>query len=316
MSASIAISKAQYQGDPGIFGSIFGGIKRGVKAGLGVASVLPGIGGFAGAARNILFPGDARINIPGASTLPPLPRGVPIGSAGIAMPGTGFGGGRPRRPYDGACRPLPPRTITPRDQPSRIRGARNGLPVARDLGRPTDLDRRITNGARFPSDNGDVGRKADRLARVSLEQKQLLLDVGGIRSSRDASREKSAAKSLQPSGGIASAIPREIGEALRGVDLSRVDTQTIKTLIAQVPRIREVTPIPAPPVQRFIARAPRPVVVERADAPIIIVPPRPVVVPTPTSRQRAPRPRPRAPTPPPAPPRRTMGGIAELMGMI
>lgn len=108
MSASIAISKAQYQGDPGIFGSIFGGIKRGVRAGLGVASVLPGVGGFASAARNILFPGDARINIPGASTLPSLPRGVPIGSAGIAMPGTGFGGGGRPGPTMGPAGPCPP----------------------------------------------------------------------------------------------------------------------------------------------------------------------------------------------------------------
>jgi len=91
VSASIAISKAQFQGDPGIFGFF----KGAVKAGLGVASALPGIGSVAGMARNLLFPGDARINIPGASTLPSLPRGVPLGRAGTSMPGTGAPSGGP-----------------------------------------------------------------------------------------------------------------------------------------------------------------------------------------------------------------------------
>jgi len=94
MSASIAISKQNYMGDPGIFGFL----KGAAKGALGVASAIPGIGGFAGAARNLLFPGDARINIPGASTLPSLPRGGRIPAAPLAMPGSG-------RPTGGECPP-------------------------------------------------------------------------------------------------------------------------------------------------------------------------------------------------------------------
>jgi len=85
MSAAVTISKANYMGDPGIFGWVGGVAKRA----LGVATVIPGIGGFAGAARNFLFPGDARVNIPGASTLPSLPRGGRIPAAPLAMPGSG-----------------------------------------------------------------------------------------------------------------------------------------------------------------------------------------------------------------------------------
>jgi len=85
MSAAVTVSKANYMGDPGIFGFLGGVAKRA----LGVATVIPGIGGFAGAARNFLFPGDARVNIPGASTLPSLPRGGRIPAAPLAMPGSG-----------------------------------------------------------------------------------------------------------------------------------------------------------------------------------------------------------------------------------
>jgi len=84
MSASVSIAKANYMGDPGLF-DFFKGV---VKTGLGVASVIPGIGGAAAAARSMLFPGDARVNIPGASTLPSLPKGLQIPQSPTAMPGS------------------------------------------------------------------------------------------------------------------------------------------------------------------------------------------------------------------------------------
>jgi len=65
---SMAIQRTKYTGDPGLF-SFLGKVG---KIGLGViGSVIPGpIGGAAKFARSRLFPGDARVNIPGATTLP------------------------------------------------------------------------------------------------------------------------------------------------------------------------------------------------------------------------------------------------------
>jgi len=65
---SMAIQRTKYTGDPGLF-DFLGKVG---KIGLGViGSVIPGpIGGFAKLARSRLFPGDARVNIPGATTLP------------------------------------------------------------------------------------------------------------------------------------------------------------------------------------------------------------------------------------------------------
>jgi len=65
---SMAIQRTKYTGDPGFF-DFLGKVG---KIGLGViGSVIPGpIGGAAKFARSRLFPGDARVNIPGATTLP------------------------------------------------------------------------------------------------------------------------------------------------------------------------------------------------------------------------------------------------------
>jgi len=91
---SMAIQRSKYTGDPGLFGDIWGGLKGVAKAGLGIASGFPLVGGAAGAARSLLFPGDARMNIPGASTfgwgsvpgyMPPRPTGMP--GVGACPPG-------------------------------------------------------------------------------------------------------------------------------------------------------------------------------------------------------------------------------------
>jgi len=87
MLNGVGTRRAMYNGDPGLFGDIFGGIKSIVKTGLGVATALPGVGGFAGLARRTLFPGDARVMIPGASTLPSLPGGIYMPRFPTAGPG-------------------------------------------------------------------------------------------------------------------------------------------------------------------------------------------------------------------------------------
>jgi len=63
---SMAIQRSKYTGDPGLF-SFLGKV---AKVGLGIASVVPGVGTIASIARRAIFPGDARVNIPGATTLP------------------------------------------------------------------------------------------------------------------------------------------------------------------------------------------------------------------------------------------------------
>ena len=90
MSLSNKMAKADYMGDPGLFGDIWGGIKKvgriatGVVGGLGI----PLVSGVARTAGSILF--GARNMIPGASTFatPPPPMSVSIAAQG-SMPGTG-----------------------------------------------------------------------------------------------------------------------------------------------------------------------------------------------------------------------------------
>jgi len=55
-----------YQGDPGLFKSL-------VKGALGIASMVPGIGGVARSARSVLFPGAGT-----PATMPAPPMGTPI----------------------------------------------------------------------------------------------------------------------------------------------------------------------------------------------------------------------------------------------
>jgi len=93
MSLSNKIAKADYMGDPGIFGDIWKGVKSvgriatGVVGGLGI----PLVSGVARTAGSILF--GARNTIPGASTFatPPPPMSVSIAAQG-SMPGTGRSG--------------------------------------------------------------------------------------------------------------------------------------------------------------------------------------------------------------------------------
>jgi len=81
---SMAIQRSKYTGDPGLF-SFLGKV---VKTGLGVASVIPGIGSIASVARNLIFPGDARVNIPGATTLPRVDIPGVIPQFPVAAPGS------------------------------------------------------------------------------------------------------------------------------------------------------------------------------------------------------------------------------------
>jgi len=83
----MAIQRTKYTGDPGLFGSIFGGLKKVAGVGLGLAAGLPIVGGAATIIRNLAFPGDARINIPGASTFPSLPMGTGMPQRPQAGPG-------------------------------------------------------------------------------------------------------------------------------------------------------------------------------------------------------------------------------------
>jgi len=129
MSLALQVSKADYMGDPGLWGFV----KGVAKAGLGVASVIPGIGNVAGAARNILFPADARVNIPGASTLPSLPMGRPIPRAPTAMPGsrrpTGpVGGGFMGSGASPACPPGQSRSLAQIPAPGALAAIQRFLP--------------------------------------------------------------------------------------------------------------------------------------------------------------------------------------------
>jgi len=81
---SMAIQRSKYTGDPGLF-DFLGKV---VKGGLGIASVIPGIGGIASVARNLMFPGDARVNIPGATTLPRVDIPGVIPQFPVAGPGS------------------------------------------------------------------------------------------------------------------------------------------------------------------------------------------------------------------------------------
>jgi len=118
---SMAIQRTKYTGDPGLF-SFLGKV---AKVGLGIASVVPGIGTVASIARRTFFPGDARVNIPGASTLPRIdipgvipqfptagPGAVPfratdIGARPAVMPRAGTGPGCPpgmfKLPFTNKC---------------------------------------------------------------------------------------------------------------------------------------------------------------------------------------------------------------------
>jgi len=109
---SMAIQRSKYTGDPGIFGDIWGGIKKVAGVGLGIASMLPVVGGAAKVIRSLAFPGDARVNIPGATTLPSLPMGGVMPNVPVGMPGSGRPGPNvmadPRRiapARGGPCRP-------------------------------------------------------------------------------------------------------------------------------------------------------------------------------------------------------------------
>jgi len=86
---SMAIQRSKYTGDPGLFGDIWGGIKGIAKVGLGIAGTLPVVGGVARIARQIAFPGDARMRIPGASTFPTMSVGRPIPQFPTGAPGSG-----------------------------------------------------------------------------------------------------------------------------------------------------------------------------------------------------------------------------------
>jgi len=84
MSIAIARSKytgdrMNYQGDPGLFGDIFRGI---AKTGLGLASMVPGVGGIARAASGYLFP-----PAPGTTTYPQMTSFAPIPARPTAGPG-------------------------------------------------------------------------------------------------------------------------------------------------------------------------------------------------------------------------------------
>jgi len=52
---SMAMQRAKYTGDPGLFGDIWGGIKGAANIGLGLASNIPIFGGAAKIAQNLLF---------------------------------------------------------------------------------------------------------------------------------------------------------------------------------------------------------------------------------------------------------------------
>jgi len=105
---SMAISRTKYTGDPGIFGDIWGGIKKVAGVGLGVATMLPVVGGAAKVLRSLAFPGDARVNIPGATTLPSFPMGGIMPNVPVGMPGSGSGGPNWVPKVSGAC---PPGTV-------------------------------------------------------------------------------------------------------------------------------------------------------------------------------------------------------------
>jgi len=79
---SMAIQRSKYTGDPGIFGDIWGGIKGAAQVGLGLASNLPVVGGFAKTAQNILFR-----PAPGTTTYAQNPYGTPIPQFPLAPPG-------------------------------------------------------------------------------------------------------------------------------------------------------------------------------------------------------------------------------------
>ena len=103
MSLANKMSKANYQGDPGLFGDIWKGIKSvgraatGIVGGLGIP-IVSGVSRIAGAT---LFGGAPRNQIPGASTFPTMPPQATINQAGTwARPGVAQWGFNP--PFGGA----------------------------------------------------------------------------------------------------------------------------------------------------------------------------------------------------------------------
>jgi len=93
MSLANKMAKAQYQGDPGLFGDIWKGIKGVGRAATGIVGGLgiPIVSGVARTAGGILFGGSPRNIIPGASTFPSMGGGMPINLATQfpSLPGTG-----------------------------------------------------------------------------------------------------------------------------------------------------------------------------------------------------------------------------------
>ncbi len=93
MSLANKMAKANYQGDPGFFGDLWKGVKSVGRVATGVVGSLgiPIISGVAKTAGGLLFGGSARNTIPGASTFPSAPAGLPINLAttlaGPVMPG-------------------------------------------------------------------------------------------------------------------------------------------------------------------------------------------------------------------------------------
>jgi len=91
MSLSNKMAKADYMGDPGLFGDIWSGIKKvgglatGIVGGLGI----PIVSGVARTAGSILF--GARNTIPGASTFatPPPPMSINTATGVQSLPGLG-----------------------------------------------------------------------------------------------------------------------------------------------------------------------------------------------------------------------------------
>jgi len=81
---SMAMQRAKYTGDPGLFGDIWGGIKGVAKVGLGIASQLPIIGTPAKIAQSVLFR-----PAPGTTTYAQMPTGTPMPRFPTGMPGVG-----------------------------------------------------------------------------------------------------------------------------------------------------------------------------------------------------------------------------------
>jgi len=80
MSQAIAVSKARYMGDPGLFGFL----GKVAKTGLGLAGMLPGVGGFARGISGAIFP-----PAPGTTTYAQFPPMMAMPSSPTGMPGSG-----------------------------------------------------------------------------------------------------------------------------------------------------------------------------------------------------------------------------------